>query len=104
MELPDEVPDLPRHKVPWMFLEPPTEPLHYLHHHIPDLDEEADLDPVPPYHAEEEVPVTPLHPMQMPTPEIEEVQAVYDTLTAAEAVVTEIELANINAEEFDLLF
>ncbi|KAI6138185.1 hypothetical protein BKA82DRAFT_24021 [Pisolithus tinctorius] len=107
VELPDEVPNLPRHEVPRMFMEPPPDPPHYLHHFIPDLDAEADLDPVPPYHAEEEVPLTPPRPVRMPTPDIEEVQAMYDAqeaLAAAEAVAAEIQLDDLNVEEFDLLF
>ncbi|KAI6148417.1 hypothetical protein BKA82DRAFT_4354208 [Pisolithus tinctorius] len=104
VELPDEVPELPRHEVPVMFVDPPKQPPHYLHHMIPDLDEDADLDPIPPYHAEQEVPITPLRPVRMPTPEIEEIQAVYDALATAEAEAAEIKLANINAAEFELLF
>ncbi|KAI5996037.1 hypothetical protein F5J12DRAFT_896377 [Pisolithus orientalis] len=79
------------------------QPPHYLPHAIPDQDDDVDLDPVLPY-MEQEEPIALPSTMWMPTPKPEMVQEVYDALATAEAVATEIELANINTAEFELLF
>ncbi|KAI6155456.1 hypothetical protein BKA82DRAFT_17722 [Pisolithus tinctorius] len=103
VELPNDVPELPRHEVPEMLLNPLKQPPHYLLHAILDQDGEADLDPVLPY-TEQEEPIALPSPVQMPTPKPEMVQEVPDALTTAEAVAAEIELTDINAAEFKLLF
>ncbi|KAI5981693.1 hypothetical protein F5J12DRAFT_900667 [Pisolithus orientalis] len=103
VELPDGIPELPRHEVPVIFLNLPEQPPHYLPHAIPDQDDDVDLDPVLPY-MEQEEPIALPSTMWMPTPKPEMVQEVYDALATAEAVATEIELANINTAEFELLF
>ncbi|KAI5984966.1 hypothetical protein F5J12DRAFT_899139 [Pisolithus orientalis] len=103
MELPNEVPDLERHEVPAMFLNPPEQPPHYLLLAIPDQDDEADLDLVL-WYTEQEEPIALPPPVHMPTPEPEMVQEVYDALATAEAVAAEINLADLNAAEFELLF
>ncbi|KAI6030561.1 CRAL-TRIO domain-containing protein [Pisolithus orientalis] len=79
-----------------LVLRPPTPPPHYLHFHLPDIDHDADLDPVPPY--DEVEARDPPSPRRAPTPLPEEVAAVNELLEQPVVLAVADDIA-----EFDLL-
>ncbi|KAI6154260.1 hypothetical protein BKA82DRAFT_34917 [Pisolithus tinctorius] len=77
-------------------------PPHYLHFYIPNLDEEPDLDPIPPYTKEEAADPPP--PQWVPTPLPKEVEEMNAALTEAHLIAENHDLTvNPSLTEFNLL-